>query len=44
MSPEVYRLLTTDRRWTPVRYSTWLAETLEQQLLTPPSARSGVEP
>jgi AcrR family transcriptional regulator len=33
MSPEVYLLLTTDRRWTPDRYQTWLADTLAQQLL-----------
>jgi phage gp46-like protein len=33
MSPEVYLLLTTDRRWSPDRYQTWLADTLTQQLL-----------
>lgn len=33
MSPEVYLLLTTDRRWSPDRYQTWLADTLAQQLL-----------
>jgi AcrR family transcriptional regulator len=32
MSPEVYRLLVGDRRWTPERYQTWLASTLTQQL------------
>lgn len=35
MSPEVYRLLTNDRRWSPGRYQTWLADTLAQQLLGP---------
>jgi AcrR family transcriptional regulator len=32
MSPEVYRLLVGDRRWTPERYQQWLATTLVQQL------------
>ena len=32
MSPEVYRLLVGDRRWTPERYQRWLATTLTQQL------------
>jgi AcrR family transcriptional regulator len=32
MSPEVYRLLVGDRRWTPERYTQWLATTLTQQL------------
>jgi AcrR family transcriptional regulator len=32
MSPEVYRLLVTDRGWTPGRYEQWLATTLTQQL------------
>ncbi len=32
MSPEVYRLLVGDRRWTPERYQQWLATTLIQQL------------
>lgn len=32
MSPEVYRLLVTDRSWTPERYQRWLATTLIQQL------------
>lgn len=35
MSPEVYRLLVTDRQWTPERYQEWLAATLIQQLLPP---------
>jgi len=34
MSPEVYLLLTTDRRWSPDRYQAWLADTLAQQLLS----------
>jgi phage gp46-like protein len=33
MSNEVYLLLTADRRWSPDRYQTWLADTLAQQLL-----------
>jgi AcrR family transcriptional regulator len=33
MSPEVYRLLTVDRRWDIDRYETWLGETLVAQLL-----------
>jgi AcrR family transcriptional regulator len=32
MSPEVYRLLVGDRRWTPARYQQWLAATMTQQL------------
>jgi AcrR family transcriptional regulator len=32
MSPEVYRLLVTDRGWTPDRYQHWVADTLIQQL------------
>ncbi|HEX2785464.1 MAG TPA: helix-turn-helix domain-containing protein [Ilumatobacteraceae bacterium] len=32
MSPEVYRLLVTDRGWTPDRYEQWVADTLIQQL------------
>jgi len=33
MSPEVYRLLIVDRRWSADRYRKWLATTLAQQLL-----------
>ncbi|WP_396907242.1 TetR/AcrR family transcriptional regulator [Mycolicibacterium phlei] len=33
MSPEVYRLLVVDRRWTPQRYQRWLTETLSASLL-----------
>jgi AcrR family transcriptional regulator len=33
MSPEVYRLLVVDRKWSPERYCTWLAATLDEQLL-----------
>ncbi len=33
MSPEVYRLLVVDRRWSADRYRTWLGATLAQQLL-----------
>ena len=35
MSPEVYRLLVVDRRWTPARYERWLTQTLVDQLLSP---------
>jgi AcrR family transcriptional regulator len=35
MSPEVYRLLTLDRGWTPKQYQQWLASSLRQQLLAP---------
>ncbi len=33
MSPEVYRLLVTDRGWSRARYERWLNESLVQQLL-----------
>ncbi len=33
MSPETYRLLVVDRRWSPRRYRSWLDMTLRQQLL-----------
>jgi AcrR family transcriptional regulator len=33
MSPEIYRLLVVDRKWTPDRYADWLAKTLADQLL-----------
>jgi AcrR family transcriptional regulator len=33
MSPEMYRLLVTDRGWTPERYQQWAADALAQQLL-----------
>lgn len=33
MSPEVYRLLVVDRKWTPQRYQRWLTETLSASLL-----------
>ena len=39
MSPELYRLLITDRGWTPERYEQWLARILADQL-TSPSRRS----
>lgn len=32
MSPEVYRLLVTDRAWPPDRYQQWATDTLIQQL------------
>jgi AcrR family transcriptional regulator len=37
MSPEVYRLLTADRGWSPHRYESWLGSTLTTQLLPPPT-------
>ncbi len=42
MSPEVYRLLSTDRRWSPDRYQIWLADTLAQQLLDPAPSTPGL--
>jgi AcrR family transcriptional regulator len=33
MSPEVYRLLVIDRRWSRARYESWLENALAQQLL-----------
>jgi hypothetical protein len=33
MSPEMYRMLVTDRGWAPERYQQWAADTLVQQLL-----------
>lgn len=33
MSPEVYRLLVSDRDWSPERYEQWLTATLVEQLL-----------
>jgi AcrR family transcriptional regulator len=33
LSPELYRLLVTDRRWSAKRYATWLEATLTHQLL-----------
>jgi len=43
MSPDVYRLLVTERGWAPERYERWLAGTLADQLLQPatPSAPAG---
>ena len=32
MSPEVFRLLVIDQRWSPEKYQQWLATTLVQQL------------
>lgn len=40
MSPEVYRLLTGDRGWSPERYEQWLQGILIGQLLPPPSSRT----
>jgi hypothetical protein len=36
MSPEVYRILTTERHWSAGRYEKWLATTLQAQLLQGP--------
>ncbi|HXY42815.1 MAG TPA: helix-turn-helix domain-containing protein [Acidimicrobiales bacterium] len=33
MSPEVFRLLVSDRGWSPDRYERWLAHTLADQLM-----------
>jgi AcrR family transcriptional regulator len=33
MSPDVYRILTTERGWNPKRYEDWLATTLRRALL-----------
>lgn len=33
MSPEVYRILTAERGWSPKRYEAWLATTLRRELL-----------
>jgi AcrR family transcriptional regulator len=38
MSPDLYRLLVTERGWAPERYERWLAATLIDQLL-PPATR-----
>jgi AcrR family transcriptional regulator len=35
MSPEVYRLLVSDRGWPPTRYEAWLTGILVDQLLPP---------
>jgi AcrR family transcriptional regulator len=35
MSPELFRLLVSDRGWKMDRYERWLAKTLEEQLLRP---------
>ena len=40
MSPEVYRLLTGDRRWAPARYQQWLTGLLIDQLLPPEEGTS----
>jgi AcrR family transcriptional regulator len=38
MSPDLYRLLVTERGWAPGRYEQWLAATLIGQLLPPGGA------
>ncbi len=40
MSPEVFRLLVTDRQWSPEQYERWLAAVLIDQLLPPLEAPS----
>jgi AcrR family transcriptional regulator len=35
MSPDVHRILTAERQWTPDDYETWLASTLRAVLLAP---------
>ena len=42
MSPEVYRLLVSDRGWAPERYEHWLTDILTSQLLPPPT--TGADP
>jgi AcrR family transcriptional regulator len=42
MSPEVYRLLVSDRGWAPERYQYWLTGILTSQLLPPPA--TGADP
>jgi len=37
MSPELYRLLVTDRGWKPARYEQWLTDALSSQLLAAPT-------
>jgi AcrR family transcriptional regulator len=37
MSPDLYRLLVTERGWPPQRYERWLAQTLAAQLLADPA-------
>lgn len=36
-SPELYRLLVIERRWSPEKYEGWLADTLARQLLVGPA-------
>ncbi len=36
--PEVYKLLTVDRGWTPERYEAWLGESLVRLLVLPTAA------
>jgi AcrR family transcriptional regulator len=40
MSPEVYRLLVSDRGWPPDRYEQWLKRILIDQLLPPPTTEA----
>ena len=44
MSPDVYRLLVTERSWTPGRYERWLAATLINQLLPPATTETPGRP
>ena len=45
---DVYRMLVSERRWSPQQYQDWLAETLVHSLLTPgrakPVRRQGMKP
>lgn len=41
MSPELYRILTTERGWAPQDYEAWLAHTLRTQLLAVEQAARG---
>jgi AcrR family transcriptional regulator len=42
MSPEVHRILTTERQWSASQYEKWLATTLQAQLLTGPHRPRGL--
>lgn len=44
MSPDLYRLLVTERGWAPERYEGWLAATLIDQLLPPAAGESPRSP
>jgi hypothetical protein len=43
MSPEIFRLLVTDRQWSPEQYELWLAAILIDQLLPRPAEAAASE-